>query len=125
MRTMLLAAAAALSLGVGSAYAADSEGASDQAITRFTEIPGVMAQAPAENAPAVATAQNGHAVHAFVTSSRSGYQFPGGVRTRAATTNRTRLTREGPAPLPALFRYAPGMARRCVEHCLAGVVTGR
>jgi hypothetical protein len=78
MKTMLLAAAAALSLGVGSAYAADSEGASDQAITRFTEIPGVMAQAPAQNAPSVATAQSGQVVHTFVTSSRSGYQFPGG-----------------------------------------------
>jgi hypothetical protein len=78
MKALLLAAATVLSLGIGSAYANDSEGASDQAITQFTEIPGVMAQAPAQNAPAVATAQNGQGVHAFVTSSRSGYQFPGG-----------------------------------------------
>jgi hypothetical protein len=79
MKTMLLAAAAALSLGISSAYAADSEGASDQAITRFAEIPGVMAQVPAQNAPSVATAQSGQAVHTFVTSSRSGYQFPAGA----------------------------------------------
>ena len=86
MKTMLLAAATVLSLGVGSAFAADSEGASDQAITRFTEIPGVMAQAPAQNAPSVATAQGGQAVHAFVTSSRSGYQFPTGAHYEGGTS---------------------------------------
>jgi hypothetical protein len=80
MKIMLRAAMAALSIGtIGAAYASDSEGASDQAITRFTEIPGVMAQAPAQNAPSVATAQSGPSVHAFVTSSRSGYQFPTGA----------------------------------------------
>ena len=42
MKTMLLAAAAALSLGIGSAYA-DSEGGQFR-ITQFTEIPGVLAQ---------------------------------------------------------------------------------
>jgi hypothetical protein len=78
MKTMLLAAAAALSLGFGSAFAADSEGASDRAITRFTEIPGVMAQVPAQNAPAVATAQSGQAIHTFVTRSENQgtYLFP-------------------------------------------------
>jgi hypothetical protein len=70
MKTMLLAAAAALSLGIGSAYA-DSEGGQFP-ITQFTEIPGVLAQAPAQNAPAVATAQNGQAVHAYVTQSSHG-----------------------------------------------------
>ena len=75
MKTMLLAAAAALSLGVGSAYA-DSEGGQFP-ITQFTEIPGVLAQAPAQNAPAVATAQNGQAVRAYVTQSSHGSWFQG------------------------------------------------
>src|SRR6478752_1058862 len=59
MRTMLLAAAAALSLGIGSAYA-DSEGG-QIANTQFTSAPGFLAQAPAQNTSAVATAQNGRA----------------------------------------------------------------
>ena len=50
MKIMILATAAVFSLGVGSAYA-DSEGIST-ADTLFTQIPGVMAQAPAQNAPA-------------------------------------------------------------------------
>jgi hypothetical protein len=75
MKTMLLAAAAALSLGIGSAYA-DSEGGQFP-ITQFTEIPGVLAQAPAQNAPAVATAQNGQVVRAYVTRSSQGtWLFP-------------------------------------------------
>ena len=78
MKTMLLAAAAALSLGIGSAYA-DSEGGQSP-ITQFTQIPGVLAQAPAQNASAVATAQNGQngqAVRAYVTQSSHGtWLFP-------------------------------------------------
>jgi hypothetical protein len=61
MRIMLRAALAAMSIAnIGSAYA-DSEGG-QIANTRFTEIPGFLAQAPAQNAPAVATAQNGQRV---------------------------------------------------------------
>ena len=75
MKTMLLAAAAALSLGIGSAYA-DSEGG-QVANTRFTSVPGFLAQAPAQNAPAVATAQNRQAVRAYVTQSSHGtWLFP-------------------------------------------------
>ncbi len=72
MKTMLLAAAAALSLGIGigSAYA-DSEGG-QFAITQFTKIPGVVAQAPTQNAPTVATAQNRQAVHAYIAQSSHG-----------------------------------------------------
>jgi hypothetical protein len=70
MKTMFLAAAAALSLGIGSAYA-DSEGGQN-ANTQFTSIPGFLAQAPAQNVPAVATAQNGQAVRAYVTQSNHG-----------------------------------------------------
>jgi hypothetical protein len=70
MKTMMLAAVAALSLGIGSAYA-DSEGGQN-ANTQFTSIPGFLAQAPAQNAPAVATAQNGQAVHTYVAQSSRG-----------------------------------------------------
>ena len=70
MKTMILAAAAALSLGIGSAYA-DSEGG-QVANTQFTNIPGFVAQAPVQNAPAVATAQNGQAVRTYVTQSSHG-----------------------------------------------------
>ena len=70
MKTMFLAAAAILSIGIGSAFAASEGGSS--ADTLFTELPGVMAQAPAQNAPAVATAQNGQAVRAYVTQSSHG-----------------------------------------------------
>jgi hypothetical protein len=40
--------------------------------TQFTELPGVIAQAPVQNAPPVATAQNGQAVHAYVSNSSRG-----------------------------------------------------
>jgi hypothetical protein len=70
MKTMIIAAAAALSLGVGSAYA-DSEGG-QVANTQFTALPGVVSQAPVQNAPAIATAQNGQAVHAYVSNSSRG-----------------------------------------------------
>jgi hypothetical protein len=75
MKTMLLAAAAALSLGIGSAYA-DSEGG-QIANTQFTSIPGFLAQAPAQNAPAVATAQNGRTAQTYATQSSHGtWLFP-------------------------------------------------
>jgi hypothetical protein len=70
MKTMLLAAAAAFSLGVGSAYADGGDGPA--ANTQFTELPGVIAQAPMQNAPVVATAQNGEAIHTYVTNSNHG-----------------------------------------------------
>src|SRR5207248_1641639 len=74
MRTMLLAAAAALSVGVGSAYAGEGN---DIPNTFFTQLPGVIAQAPAQNVPSVATAQNGQAVHTYVTNSQRGtWLFP-------------------------------------------------
>lgn len=59
MKTMLLAAAAALTLGVGSAYAGDGEG--PVANTQFTEIPNVIAQAPVQDNHAYATNQSGSA----------------------------------------------------------------
>ncbi len=69
MRTMIIAAAAALSLSAGVAYAGEGEGA--VANSQFTQIPGVVAQAQVQ-APAVATAQNGQAIHAYVTNANHG-----------------------------------------------------
>ena len=71
MKNMLRAAIVALSIAsIGSAYAGDGEGPA--ANTQFTEIPGVIAQAPAQNAPVFANAQNGQAVHAYVALSSHG-----------------------------------------------------
>ena len=69
MKTLILAAATALSLSAGVAYA--NEGGV-VANTLFTELPGVVAQAPVQNAPPVATAHNGQAVHAYVSNSSRG-----------------------------------------------------
>lgn len=75
MKTMLLAAAAALSLGVGSAYAGDGEGPAGSYIYPGSIYAGV--QTPLQNAPSVVTAQNGQAVHAYVTRSSHGtWLFP-------------------------------------------------
>ena len=70
MKTIYLAAAAALSIGIGSAYAGEGEGVIPN--TLFTELPGVVAQAPVKNAPLVATAQNGNATQHYVTQSSRG-----------------------------------------------------
>ena len=59
-----------ISLGVGSAYADGGEGPA--ANTEFTELPGVIPQAPVQNAPAVATARNGQAIQTYVTNSSHG-----------------------------------------------------
>lgn len=70
MKTMLLASAAALSLGVASAYA-DGGG---QATTRFTIIQ--AQQQPAAPAQAV-PAQNAEVAHDYVTRSNKGtWLFP-------------------------------------------------
>ena len=71
MNIAIRAAIAILSIAsIGTAYA-DSEGGQN-ANTQFTSIPGFLAQAPAQNAPAVATAQNGQAARAYVTQSSHG-----------------------------------------------------
>jgi hypothetical protein len=75
MKTMLLAAAAALSLGIGSAYAGDGEGPSGGYVYPGSIYAGV--QVPAQNAPSVATAQNGRTMHVYVTHSNQGtWLFP-------------------------------------------------
>ena len=55
MRTMIIAAVAAMGLTIGVTYAGDGEGPA--ANTMFTQIPGVVAQAPAGNLPSTGTAQ--------------------------------------------------------------------
>ena len=71
MKTMLLAAAAALSLGVGSAYAGESSAQSGGYV-----YPGY--QFPAQNAPSVpTTAPTGQTIHTYVTQSGRGtWLFP-------------------------------------------------
>ena len=66
MKTMILAAAAALSLATGAAYANEGYGGT----TQFTSIPGVLAQAPAQNQPA-AVAQSSQ-THIYATQSSNG-----------------------------------------------------
>jgi hypothetical protein len=76
MKIMLRAAIAAVSLAsIGSAYA-DSVGGT-YPITFFTQLPGVTAKAPVQNAPAIGTAQNGQVAPAYVTQSNRGtWLFP-------------------------------------------------
>ncbi len=71
MRTMILATAAVLALGAGSAFAGDGEGT--QPNTLFTELPGVLAQAPVQQQSAFARNQtSGAPTAAFVTQSHGG-----------------------------------------------------
>jgi hypothetical protein len=77
VKTMLLlrSATMVLSLGIGSAGAGDGDSA--VANTLFTEIPGVVGQPPAQNAPVVATVQNGQAMENYVSGSdRTTWMFP-------------------------------------------------
>jgi hypothetical protein len=75
MKIMLRAALAAASIAsIGSAYAGEGEGTAVN--TQFTSIPGVVAQAPAQNAP-VATARNGQSMQVYGTRSSQGtWLFP-------------------------------------------------
>jgi hypothetical protein len=72
MKTIILATATVLSLGVGSAFAGDGD--VPTADTFFTELPGVIAQAPVQQAPsAVARNQAGGApTAAFVANHSTG-----------------------------------------------------
>ena len=56
MKTTIFATAAVLGIGIGSAYAGDGEGTVPD--TRFTEIPGVVAQAQAPRQTRTAAARN-------------------------------------------------------------------
>ena len=72
MKTIVLATAAVLALGAGSVFAGDGD--IPQAETFFTQLPGVIAQAPVQQAPsAVARNQVGGApTAAFVTGHSRG-----------------------------------------------------
>jgi hypothetical protein len=76
MRTMLLAAAAALSLGVGSAYASESQGQAGGYAYPDYVFPGSV-NAGVQQAP-VQTELSGQAIHTFVTRSanQGTYLFP-------------------------------------------------
>jgi hypothetical protein len=68
MKIMLRTAIAAVSFAsIGPAIA--SEGDGPAANTFFTQLPGPRAQATAQNAPAVATAQNGQPIEVYATQS--------------------------------------------------------
>jgi hypothetical protein len=75
MKTMLLAAAAALSLGIGSAYAADGQGPAGGYVYPGYIAPGAVyagAQTAVQNAPSVVATQTGQGhTHAYVTRSQS------------------------------------------------------
>jgi hypothetical protein len=70
VKTLLIlrSATMVLSLGIGSAWAGDGDGAA--ANTLFTEIPGVVAQPRVQSVPSSMTAHNGLATHAYVTRSQ-------------------------------------------------------
>lgn len=74
MKTIILATAAVLALGTGAAFAGDGEGGV-VANTYFTEIPGVIAQAPVQASNAVAQAQSGSTA-TYVTSQHQEATFP-------------------------------------------------
>ena len=67
MKTMMLAAAAVLTLGMSAAFADSGDG--PVANTQFTELPGVLAQAQTDNSSALAQAHTGNGTALFVTGS--------------------------------------------------------
>ena len=74
MRIMLRATIAAVSFAnIGSAYAGEGSVAN----TVVTWLPGAVEQAPSQNAPLVAAAQNGQTMLAYATQSNHGtWHFP-------------------------------------------------
>jgi hypothetical protein len=75
MKTMMLAAAAVLTLGMSAAFAEGGDG--PIANTQFTELPGVVAQAQTDNSSAYAQTRTGNGTALFVTGSRPvAHPFP-------------------------------------------------
>ncbi len=70
MRTMIITAATVLALSAGVANA-ESEGG-PVANTQFTSNPSYLAQAPVQNVPPTATAQNGRSISVYGTKSVHG-----------------------------------------------------
>jgi hypothetical protein len=74
MKILFFATAAALSLGIGSAYAGDGEGPAGGYVYPGSIYAGVH---PVQKAPSAATAQNGQTTHVYVTRSNQGtWLFP-------------------------------------------------
>jgi hypothetical protein len=74
MKTMIFAAAAALSLGIGSAYAASGAAPADGYVYPDYVFPGSVyagAETPMQNAPTAVTTQAGRTTHIYGTHSQS------------------------------------------------------
>ena len=71
MRPMLLAAVAALSLGIGSAYAGDGAGPAGGYVYPGSIFAGSVYAGAVQNAPSAATAQNGRATPIYGTHSQN------------------------------------------------------
>ena len=67
MKTIMLAAVAAMTLGAGAALADSGDG--PVANSQFTELPGVIAQAQTDNTSALAQSRTGNGTTLFVTGS--------------------------------------------------------
>lgn len=75
MKTMMLAAAAVLTLGMSAAFAEGGDG--PVANTQFTELPGVVAQAQTDNTSAYAQTHTGSGTALFVAGSHPvAHPFP-------------------------------------------------
>jgi len=75
MKTMMLAAVAAMTLGAGAAFADSGDG--PIANSQFTELPGVIAQVQTDNTSALAQSRKGNGTMLFVTGSHPVVQpFP-------------------------------------------------
>lgn len=76
MRTMLFTVGAVVTLSAfGVAYAGEGEGVVPN--TQFTQLPGVVAEAPAQNAVPVMTAANARSPQYYFTRSNRGtWLFP-------------------------------------------------
>ena len=71
MNLTIRAAIVALSIAsITPAFAGDGDGTNP--ITFFTQLPGVVAQAPAQHAPAIGAAKDGQTAQAYVTKSDGG-----------------------------------------------------
>jgi hypothetical protein len=70
MNLTIRAGIAALSIAsIAPAFAGE---AGTDPVTFFTQLPGVVAQAPAQHAPAIGSAKNGQTALAYVTQSNRG-----------------------------------------------------
>ena len=71
MRTMLLAAAAALSLGIGSAYAGDGQGPAGGYVYPGSIFAGSVYAGAVQNAPSTAVTRDGRVTQIYGTHSQN------------------------------------------------------